>query len=316
MMQKETILHQFTTQGYVMIEGLLDPEQDLQPVVDDYTILLDEVAERWYTQGNISSTYRDSSFSERMIHLINDFGDNWAPYFDISLPNGNVTEESPIHLSEAVFNLLRNPRLLDVVELLIGPEIYSNPIQHVRIKPPQRMLAQDKQVDGMTALTPWHQDQGAALPEADDTEMLTVWFPITDALEEHGCLQVVPGNYNELLTHCPVLHIPEQLLGQEPVTVQMRRGSVLCMHRRTPHASVPNVSNQIRWSFDLRYQPTHQPTGRPKFPGFIVRSQEEPERVLNDFHTWAQLWRDARTRLAQDDSLEFHRWDGSQPICA
>jgi len=40
-----------------------------------------------------------------------------------------VGEDTPIHLSEAVFNFLRNPRLLDAVETLIGPEIYSNPIQ-------------------------------------------------------------------------------------------------------------------------------------------------------------------------------------------
>lgn len=91
---------------------------------------------------------------------------------------------------------------------------------------------------------------------------------------------------------------------------------MLFMHRRTPHASIPNISNQIRWSFDLRYQPIGQPTGRPKFPGFIARSHQQPERVLNDFHTWATLWRKARTRLAQDDSLAFHRWDGSQLICA
>lgn len=155
-MQNEAILHQFTTQGYVMIEGLLDPVQDLQPVVDDYAMLLDEVAEGWYAEGKISSPYRELSFSDRMIKLISEFGDNWSPYFDISLPAGNVKEDSPIHLSEALFNLLRNPPLLDVVELLIGPEIYSNPIQYVRIKPPQRMLAEDKQVDGMTALTPWH----------------------------------------------------------------------------------------------------------------------------------------------------------------
>jgi hypothetical protein len=35
---------------------------------------------------------------------------------------------------------VRAPRLLDVVEPLIGGEITSNPIQYVRIKPPARVL--------------------------------------------------------------------------------------------------------------------------------------------------------------------------------
>ena len=34
--------------------------------------------------------------------------------------------------------------------------------------------------------------------------MLTVWFPLMDASEENGCLQVVPGSHEgKVLTHCP-----------------------------------------------------------------------------------------------------------------
>lgn len=46
------------------------------------------------------------------------------------------------------------------------------------------------------------------------------------------------------------------------VTAEMKRGDVLFMHRRTCHSSLPNVSEQVRISFDLRYNPT----GRPLFP--------------------------------------------------
>ena len=38
------------------------------------------------------------------------------------------------------------------------------------------------------------------------------------------------------------------------------------MHKHTIHGSLPNVSDEIRWSLDLRYNPTGQPTGRPEFP--------------------------------------------------
>jgi len=40
--------------------------------------------------------------------------------------------------------LVRHPTVLDAVEDLIGPEITSNPIQHVRIKPPQNRLHADE----------------------------------------------------------------------------------------------------------------------------------------------------------------------------
>ena len=49
--------------------------------------------------------------------------------------------ETPMHHGPAVFELLTNPKLLDTVEELVGPEIYSNPVQHVRIKPQQKNIA-------------------------------------------------------------------------------------------------------------------------------------------------------------------------------
>ncbi len=34
--------------------------------------------------------------------------------------------------------------------------------------------------------TSWR-DNGVVMPEADETRMLTVWFPLRDAGVEHGC---------------------------------------------------------------------------------------------------------------------------------
>ena len=53
-----------------------------------------------------------------------------------------------------------------VVEQFIGPEILSNPIQHVRIKPPELLLPAEFQ-GTLAGQTDWHQDQGVALPEVD-----------------------------------------------------------------------------------------------------------------------------------------------------
>jgi phytanoyl-CoA hydroxylase len=223
----------------------------------------------------------------------------------------------------AVFRALTNPRLLDAVESIVGPEILSNPVQHVRIKPPEHLTPKDENGRVQLGATPWHQDNGVVLPEADETDMLTVWFPLLDAPVEAGPLTVVPQKHREgLVTHCPGrpggLAIPDELIPVEQSIPQpMARGDVLFLHRRTPHASLSNVSDNIRWSFDLRYNPIGQATGRGIFPSFVARSKSNPESELHDPEQWAQLWYDTRRHMADSKfSKPFNRWDGSALVCA
>src|SRR5262249_31155674 len=125
---------------------------------------------------------------------------------------------------------------------LIGPEIYVNPMHHVRIKATERWVHEHLR-HSSTAASPWHQDQAAALPEADETDIITVWCPVTDALEEHSCMMVVPGvHHAPMVEHRPAMWFSESELPGAPITLPMRRGDVLFFHRRTPHASTPNVS--------------------------------------------------------------------------
>jgi ectoine hydroxylase-related dioxygenase (phytanoyl-CoA dioxygenase family) len=98
--------------------------------------------------------------------------------------------------------------------------------------------------------------------------------------------------------------------------VPLRKGSALFMHRRTIHSSLPNVSDRIRWSFDLRYHPIGQPTGRSVFPGFVARSKSRPEAELHDPEQWYLMWKDTRDSLARSEQPKFNRWDGQDPTCA
>jgi phytanoyl-CoA hydroxylase len=82
------------------------------------------------------------------------------------------------------------------------------------------------------------------------------------------------------------------------------------------HCSLPNRSDEIRWSFDPRYNPIGQPTGRPAFPGFVARSRRDPESELRDAEAWADLWRRARARLAEQETPTFNRWRADSPVCA
>ncbi len=312
----------FHEQGYLVVDDVLDPKHDLDPVVAEYATLLDELTQRWHADGALPSTFRHLPFAQRFARVLTaaprDL--NVMAYFDISLPFAGVTEHTPIHLGPATFELLRSPRLLDLVEQFVGGEIFSNPIQHTRIKPPQRDLPEHLQGSSLLSKTDWHQDTGVHLPEADDTNMLTVWLPLTDATEANGCLCVIPGSHRDgLVTHCPVpgARIPDELLQGTPVPLPVKRGGVLLFHHLTKHASLTNTSDGIRWSFDLRYQPIGQPTGRPAFPGFVARSRQHPAHEVTDWRVWADLWHATRSRLAQvEDAGKFIRWSGEETVCA
>ena len=315
-------IDQFEDAGYVVARGLLDIPEVITPLIAEYETLLDDLCQRMHNAGKIDSSYADRSFSKRLTQLYVESNENFAQYFDISLPQGGVTAGTPMHLGPAIFGLLTNARLLDAVEQLIGPEIVSNPVQHVRIKPPQRFVAPT--VGALVGSTSWHQDQGVVLPEADESTILTVWVPVTAATVENGCLVVIPDSHREgLATHCPAdlerpdLHIPSKLLRAEAATpLPMEPGDVLFMHRRTQHSSLENQSEDIRWSFDLRFNLAGQPTGRPAFPEFVARSRSHPERVLRDPEAWAALWRAARDQLAGVETGPFNRWQTADAVCA
>lgn len=314
----------FQEQGYLVVEGLIDVVQYLDPLLDEYAARLDQLADEMFAAGKLSSTYADLPFGRRLTQIYAETGQVFAQYFDFSLPFNGVTRETPCHFGPAVFNMLTNSAVLDVVESLIGPEIYSNPVQHVRLKPPEKYVPRNP-TTGQVLLgaTPWHQDAGVVREDADETNMLTVWIPLVDATVENGCLAVVPRNHHSgLLQHCasPTLgtHLPESVFDVDRSVPQpIKRGGALFMHKQTPHSSLSNESEDVRISMDLRYNPIGQPTGRDDFPGFVARSRLHPETELRDAETWRRLWLETRDRLSETELLvPFHRWKPGAPGCA
>ena len=315
---------QFNEEGFLKVEGLLDPVEDLDPIIEEYKDVLDQLAQDLYSQGEISDTYAGLPFGERFIKICIETNETHAQYFDFSLPQGNVKTDTPMWVGPAIFRSMTNPRLLDAVESIIGGEIYSNPVQHVRIKPPEKYVAKDE-ATGRAKLgaTNWHQDNGVVLPVADESNILTVWFSLTEASKNHGCLQVIPRSHRQgLLDHCPAgpggLEVPEKVASREAaLPVPTKRGDVLFLTKRTLHGSLSNLSDEIRWSFDLRYNPIGQETGRGIFPGFIARSRKNPGSALRDPAAWAELWYKTRAHMADTNyNKRFNRWDPNAPACA
>ena len=316
----------FNRQGYLVVddvEGLADCMHDLE---EEYSCVLDALLSDLIEKGQIVAKYPHNGFSDRFTELVKETGRAFDAHFDFSLPQKGVTLDTPMWHGPAMFNVITHDPLLDIVESIIGGEIYSNPVQHVRIKPPEKDMpvnpANGRSEWGpLVSRTPWHQDSGVINESADDSNILTVWMPVWDVPVESGCLQVKPNTVNfGLYQHCPNIlgaSIPEKVINTvDSVSVAMTRGSVLLMHKLTPHSSLPNLSEKVRWSLDLRYNPIGQATGRDAFPGFVARSRKDSRTVLEDATIWAEMWKDTRLRLAEEEDPQYNRWDGDDPLCA
>jgi len=308
---------QFRTQGFLVIEDLLDADT-LSAIRSEYAARMDELYAEWFAQGLVDIAPGCLSFWEKLDQGYANNLDVHQP-LNITLPHGDVRADSPMHIGPAVFDMVRAPRVLDLVEDLIGPEITASPIQQLRIKPPQGN-ARDDELRAQVIATDWHQDKGVTLAEADDTEFVTVWLAITDATLENGCLQVATtGPEGELLPHCcrkQVSIIDEHIPQGGVIATPVKAGGAVVFHPLTPHCSLPNTSDAYRWSFDLRFNVTGQPTGRSHLPEVILRSRQTPDKVQTDWRAWKQEWDETKQRLAQDAYRPQHRWDVSNPYCA
>lgn len=323
----EVQISSFEKNGFLAIDRLLDDE-DLRPIEEEYAALLDQVAIKLHLAGEIPDLYDELPFGERFSRAISHYPDLHR-YFNISLPliNGAVDLETyHMHTGPAAFELMRHPKILDVVESIIGPEIYSSPVQQMRMKPPEARVHDALKGHSNVGATAWHQDIVALLPEADVTQQLTVWLAITEATIVNGCLVSVPGSHREgPKIHCVNLtlasepQVPGKLMeGREAVPLPVQRGGVVLFHKMNVHRTLPNTSDSLRWSMDLRYHPTGQATGRPAFPGFAARSRSSPEKELRDPQAWARSWDEARESIVsgqyQNRIFEDTRWN-DEAVC-
>jgi phytanoyl-CoA hydroxylase len=333
-------LESLQREGFAHVAGVFDEDLDLRPVDAEFGAILDRVARDLHASGQIPSAYETLPFEERFIRVSAEAPRSIMEHFEISiaqpqdrrpeLPGG--AGDGPgtpliMNTGQATLDLLRSPRLMDLLEPLLGGEIYCNPVQHTRIKLPRsvgEVQTPAQRATGLTDTTFWHQDAGVVLPEADRTFTVTVWIAMNDATVENGCLLYARSSHRSgLAFHCPTTAkpglagtIPEEWIdGETAVPAPARRGDVLLHVPLTKHRSLPNTSNGIRWSFDLRYHRIGEPTGRPLFPGFVARSRANPASELRDAAAWRVLWDDARNRLLEMEKQSFNRWNVDSSVC-
>lgn len=272
---------EFNTRGVIIARAVLTHD-DLQPAIDELSAWIDERARTLHEAGEIADLHEDAPFATRYGLLFK------------QCPEIGRGMDIMHYRGRAMFEFLLNENLLDLLESLLGPELTCNPIQHLRAKPPQ---AYENREGPSFHNAPWHQDAGVMMPEAEGSDVVTCWLPLAEATVETGCMEVLPGlvetGYLRHLAAGGTTIAPEAMPQTEPIPLECRRGDVVLMSRFTPHRSTPNYSAQCRWSLDLRYQPTGQPTGRTGHPDFVARSRHNPSSELTDHAEWCRLWIDA-----------------------
>lgn len=151
---------------------------------------------------------------------------------------------SPTQKHEAFWNMAINPKLLDVIQALIGKNILFH-YSKLNMKGPK-----------VGSPVEWHQDF-SYYPHTN-TNLLSALIFLDDANIENGCLRVIPSSHREgLLSHevegyfrGKVSDVDEK----KAVNVELPAGSVLFLHCMTLHASYRNTSNLPRRTFLPAYR--------------------------------------------------------------
>jgi phytanoyl-CoA hydroxylase len=247
----------YDREGYVILQDLLT-KKELQPAQQAMEDKVEEIAQDLLASGKIVDIYRNESFDSRLARLFEGLSDEEFLKF------GRGWRER----RAGYYHLMANPKILDAVESLIGGEIFSNPVYNTRPK------------------SYW--------PDANSNPVITVWIPFVDTNEENGCLHVWPRTHkSRLLSYHSETYSgtgyteidDEHLTRRQELPLPVTAGSAILFNDRCIHMSTPNRAKTVRWSVDLRYQPTDQDPMPQHGAGFLARSYEHPERVA-DLNDW------------------------------
>ena len=274
----------YKDQGYLLVEDVI-PVEDLQLLISELNETVDQNARNAQARGELSDLFEDEPFERRLARIVESVADPSDTSFSDTLFEGLHGKLK----TEGMFAVQAHPAILDIVESLIGPEILAHPQFNIRPKLPN----QD------TSVVPWHQDLGYLQPDASETFMVNFWIPLVDATVENGCMEVIAGSHKApLINHVLGLGPGRNFKGivdgalpdGEQVQCPVPLGGVLLIQHKTIHRSVPNYSDHIRWSMDIRYSDPRMPTGRDGVPGFIARSEAQPASVANNLGDWLKLF--------------------------
>ena len=89
----------FNSNGFLVVEDVLDQATVLDPVHTEYAALLDTVIITWVAQGQMQAPAASDSLYDKL-KLAYQAGCDWFQSMDISMPRNEIKSETPTHFSK------------------------------------------------------------------------------------------------------------------------------------------------------------------------------------------------------------------------
>lgn len=266
----------YEREGYYLAKGVL-PESLLARCQNVLERWVDDMAAKWKDEGRIQHLFPDLPFRSRFDKLWREAG---CPPHERS-PRKPLVDLAP----EEVYEILRDPALADLAETFLGTsEIASHSAWNSRPKCP----------DARFTDTPWHQD-GQYFRDEAHIHIMTVWFPLHAVDAASSCLAVSSDLHHRKLFENFLYEDNgfvgirrEEAKGLTTIPIAMEPGDALCFPQLTPHRAMPNETDLMRWSMDLRFLSADRAMPGAMKQGLVVRSKD-PSRITS-FSEWKKKW--------------------------
>ena len=195
-------------------------------------------------------------------------------------PVGDYLRASAYLASEVPLRVARDPRVLECVESILGPDILLWSCEYF-IKEPHT-----------EKIVSWHQDLTYWGMDGTDHEV-TAWIALSPATAASGCMKFVPGSHTQAIVPHADTFAGDNLLsrGQEiavevdesqAVAAELAPGQMSLHHGRLFHASGPNKTGDRRIGLVLRYIRPDTPSigARPDY-AMLMRGADRPRARIN-----------------------------------
>lgn len=169
-----------------------------------------------------------------------------------------------------VSRLAHDPRILDCIEDLLGPDIMVFTSTFFIKDASTRTIAD------------WHQD--STYYGLEPKEEVTVWVALTDASRDAGCMDVLPGALTQMPHAAHVVADSVNRAGQRitvpldenrAVAMPLKAGQFSMHHGLCPHRSGPNTLSTRRIGLGLNFIPAGaRPTGAHRTADMLVRGSD------------------------------------------
>jgi phytanoyl-CoA hydroxylase len=265
-----TLSEQFRQEGFLLLRNFLD-----KSVVEN---IYREAREIFATQikhviGRMVDIENRDEFENAMFEF---FEKDFTAFRNTGLTVQHCLSLHQFGVSEKIVNLLKE---IGIEKPVVGarPAMQFN----------SRFLSKDGSKHWkLDAHQDWRTGQGSL----DST---VIWFPLVDAGADLGALQVIPQSHKTGLLASSTSGyqggITDQLNNEDFVQTEFQIGDLLIFSAFLVHQSGNNITKNIRWSVQLRYNNLAEPTFIERGYPMAYIYKPETELVTPNFPTVEQL---------------------------